>query len=518
MSSSVAEQTSASPIALPHGRASSSSGLVHGVIVQFGGQTPLNLAKGLEEAGVPILGTSVDAIHRAGSREQFRDLIRTLGLKQPPNGIARNLDEARAIARDIGYPVLVRPSFVLGGRAMEIVYDEPALNRYMTAALAAAGLTGIADSPILIDKFLDNATEVDVDCVADYGTSGAGRAVIAGVLEHIEEAGIHSGDSACVLPPYSLSGEIVAELKRQTHELARALGVRGLMNVQFAVKRRDVETERRRDEVPEATTSETPAHSVSSSLRDSVSSPFDIYIIEVNPRASRTIPFVGKATGIPWANIAAKVMAGKSLDELGVYEPPAMDHVAVKEAVFPFAKFPGVDIILGPEMRSTGEVMGIDATFPMAYAKAQIAEGTDVPLEGTLFISVRDADKPLVIPIAREFARLGFKIISTSGTHAALVAAGIEATRIPKIADHARPNLADYIKNGDVQLILNTPTKKGAGTDEARIRALAFRNRIPIVTTITGGMAFARAIQALRDGDWDVRPLQSYHSAVPAGR
>ena len=271
-------------------------------------------------------------------------------------------------------------------------------------------------------------------------------------------------------------------LKRQTHELARALRVRGLMNVQYAVK------------------------------------DGEIFVIEVNPRASRTIPFVGKATGIPWANIAAKVMAGKSLDELGVREPPMMNHVAVKEAVFPFAKFPGVDIILGPEMRSTGEVMGIDASFEVAYAKAQIAEGTDIPLEGTLFISVRDADKPLVIPIAREFARLGFNIISTSGTHDALTAAGIEASRIPKIAERARPNLIDYIKNGQVQLILNTPTKKGAGTDEAKIRAVAFRNRVPIVTTITGGMAYARAIEALRKGDWNVRPLQDYHAGTRVAR
>ena len=454
------------------------SGLVKGVIVQFGGQTPLNLAKGLEEAGVPILGTSVDAIHRAGSREQFRGLIQALGLKQPPNGIARNLEDAREIAALVGYPVLVRPSFVLGGRAMEIVYDETALNRYMTAALAAAGITGIADSPILIDKFLDNATEVDVDCVADFNAAGEGRSVIAGVMEHIEEAGIHSGDSAAVLPPYSLSDEIVAELKSQTHALAKALQVRGLMNVQYAVKDGQV------------------------------------YVIEVNPRASRTVPFVGKATGVPWANIAAKVMAGKSLDELGVYETPPFDHVAVKEAVFPFPKFPGVDIILGPEMRSTGEVMGIDTTFGLAYAKGQLAEGTKVPLEGSIFISVRDADKPLVLPIARKFAELGFQILSTSGTHKALTEAGISATRIPKIAEQARPNLVDHIKNGQVQLILNTATKKGAGTDEAKIRAVAFRNRIPIVTTITGGKAFARAIEALREGEWDVRPLQDYHAAV----
>ena len=504
--------------ALPYGRGSVSGGLVKGVIVQFGGQTPLNLAKGLEEAGVPILGTSVDAIHRAGSREQFRDLIQTLGLKQPPNGIARTLDEAKAIARDVQYPVLVRPSFVLGGRAMEIVYDETALDRYMTHALAAAGLTGIADSPILVDKFLDNATEVDVDCVADYAQSrdregapgdvaeenaptstgvgenaaasgdekppslphgrGSARSVICGVMEHIEEAGIHSGDSACVLPPYSLSPDVIAELKQQTHALAKALRVNGLMNVQYAVKDGDV------------------------------------YVIEVNPRASRTVPFVGKATGVQWARVAAKVMAGKTLDELGVQETPPFDHVAVKEAVFPFAKFPGTDIILGPEMKSTGEVMGIDRTFPLAYAKAQLAEGSKMPLEGTVFVSVRDADKAGVVPIAQKLLELGFTLISTDGTHSALTAAGVSVARIAKIADHARPNLADYIKNGRVQLILNTPTKKGSGTDEAKIRALAFRNRIPIVTTLTGGMAYARAIEALKQGDWDVRPLQDYHRAA----
>ena len=504
--------------ALPYGRGSVSGGLVKGVIVQFGGQTPLNLAKGLEEAGVPILGTSVDAIHRAGSREQFRDLIQTLGLKQPPNGIARTLDEAKAIARDVQYPVLVRPSFVLGGRAMEIVYDETALDRYMTHALAAAGLTGIADSPILVDKFLDNATEVDVDCVADYAQSrdregapgdvaeenaptstgvgenaaasgdekppslphgrGSARSVICGVMEHIEEAGIHSGDSACVLPPYSLSDEVIAELKQQTHALAKALRVNGLMNVQYAVKGGDV------------------------------------YVIEVNPRASRTVPFVGKATGVQWARVAAKVMAGKTLDELNVQETPPFDHVAVKEAVFPFAKFPGTDIILGPEMKSTGEVMGIDRTFPLAYAKAQLAEGSKVPTSGTVFVSVRDADKAGVVPIAQKLAELGFTLVSTSGTHAALTAAGIDSKLIPKLADHARPNLSDFIKNGQVHLILNTPTKKGSGTDEAKIRALAFRNRIPIVTTLTGGMAYARAIEALKQGDWDVRPLQDYHRAA----
>ena len=489
---------------LPHGRGSlpdaTPGGLVKGVIVQFGGQTPLNLAKGLEEAGVPILGTSVDAIHRAGSREQFRELIQQLGLRQPPNGIARTLDEAKKIAREVQYPVLVRPSFVLGGRAMEIVYDETALDRYMRGALDAAGMTGIADAPILVDKFLDNATEVDVDCVADYDPledvpkragnapqvegvplpdgrgSLSGRSVICGVMEHIEEAGIHSGDSACVLPPYSLSEAVIVELKQQTHALAKALQVNGLMNVQYAVKDGEV------------------------------------YVIEVNPRASRTVPFVGKATGVPWALIAAKVMCGKTLDELNVQETPPFDHVAVKEAVFPFAKFPGTDIILGPEMKSTGEVMGIDRTFPLAYAKAQLAEGSKVPTSGTVFVSVRDADKAGVVPIAQKLAELGFTLVSTGGTHAALTVAGIDSKLIPKLADHARPNLSDFIKNGQVHLILNTPTKKGSGTDEAKIRALAFRNRIPIVTTLTGGMAYARAIEALKQGDWDVRPLQEYHA------
>ena len=505
-------------------------GYVRGVVVQFGGQTPLNLAKGLEDAGVPILGTSVDAIHRAGSREQFRDLIRDLRLKQPANGIARSVEEAKKIAADVGYPVLVRPSFVLGGRAMEIVYDEAALDRYMTHALAAAGMTGIADSPILVDKFLDGAVEVDVDCVADYQTAsatrhdregvppgprqvgpsetsaggssttnasvaepGAGstaatsvalphgrassRSVICGVMEHIEEAGIHSGDSACVLPPHSLSNEVVDELKRRTHELAKALQVCGLMNVQYAVRNGEV------------------------------------FVIEVNPRASRTVPFVGKATGVNWARIAAKVMMGATLDDLGVQETPPMDHVAVKEAVFPFAKFPGTDVILGPEMKSTGEVMGIDRTFPLAYAKATLAEGTRIPDGGTLFVSVRQGDHDAVVPVARKFADLGFKLVATRGTLDTLTAAGVEATLVNKIADHVRPNLLDLIANKEVQLIVNTPTRKGSGTDEAKIRAAAFRARVPIVTTLTAADAWAGAIAALREKGWDVKPLQAWHAA-----
>jgi carbamoyl-phosphate synthase large subunit len=475
---------------------------VKGVIVQFGGQTPLNLARGLAEAGVPIIGTSIDSLDAAGDREQFRQLLQKLGLKQPANGIARNIEDARRVAREIGYPVLVRPSFVLGGRAMEIVSDEEQLNYYMAHAVEAST---IADAPILIDRFLDNATEVDVDCVADFeprptdttarplassrksgtdredasddrGVIGGGRAVVIGVMEHIEEAGIHSGDSACALPPYSLGKEIIVELKRQTKELARALRVNGLMNVQYAIK------------------------------------DGEIYVIEVNPRASRTVPFVSKATGIPWAKIAAKVMAGKTLDELGVTEQPDPPHTSVKEVVFPFSKFPGVDVILGPEMRSTGEVMGIDADFPLAFAKAQLAAGSVLPTRGRVFISVRNGDKEAVVPIARQLAEMGFEIVATDGTYRALQRAGIDEglTRIPKLSE-GRPNIADYIKNGDVQLIINTPTRKGPETDEGKIRAMSVLHRVPIVTTITGATAAARAIAALQKSGWSVRPVQDYH-------
>jgi carbamoyl-phosphate synthase large subunit len=446
------------------------NGAVKGVVVQFGGQTPLNLARGLKEAGVPILGTSVDSIEAAGDREKFRELIQRLNLKQPANGIARNLPEAREIARKIGYPVLVRPSFVLGGRAMEIVSDEDQLNFYMQNAIEASG-TGAAttESPILIDKFLDNATEVDVDCLAD----SEGATIIIGVMEHIEEAGIHSGDSACALPPYSLSKEIVAELKRQTRELAKALSVRGLMNVQYAIKNNE------------------------------------IYLIEVNPRASRTVPFVAKATGVAWPKIAAKVMTGKTLKELGVVELPDPKHTSVKEVVFPFTKFPGVDVILGPEMRSTGEVMGIDENFPLAFAKSQIAAGSNLPTKGNVFISLRKEDKPHIVSIARLLAEMGFTILATAGTHEVLGKNGIEAELIKKLSE-GRPNIKDAIKNGRVQLIINTPTKKGPATDEGKIRAMAVLNKIPIVTTITGAHAAAKAIKALKDRDWGVKPLQEY--------
>ncbi|MGD0463078.1 MAG: carbamoyl-phosphate synthase large subunit [Tepidisphaeraceae bacterium] len=454
-------------------------GLVLGVIVQFGGQTPLNLARGLKEAGVPILGTTVESLDAAGDREQFRELLQKLNLKQPVNGIARSVAEAREIANRIGYPVLVRPSFVLGGRAMEIVSDENQLNHYMAQAVEAST---IANAPILVDKFIDAATEVDVDCLADFdpgGKSDTGRAIIIGVMEHIEEAGIHSGDSACSLPPYSLSPQIVTELKRQTRLLAEALQVRGLMNVQYAIKNNE------------------------------------IYVIEVNPRASRTVPFVSKATGVAWAKIAAKVMAGKSLDELGVRELPPPRHVSVKEVVFPFNKFPGVDIILGPEMRSTGEVMGIDADFPHAFAKSQIAAGTVLPASGNVFISVRNEDKQAIAPIAKALSEMGFEILATPGTYDALRKCDIPATRISKLAE-GRPNIKDYIKNGRVQLIINTPTRKGPTTDEGKIRALSVLNRIPIVTTMTGASAAARAIKATQSGGWNVRPLQDYFASSSA--
>jgi carbamoyl-phosphate synthase large subunit len=447
--------------------------LVKGVIVQFGGQTPLNLARGLKEAGIPILGTTVESLDAAGDREQFRALLQKLKFKQPENGIARSVDEARSIAKKIGYPVLVRPSFVLGGRAMEIVSDESQLNYYMANAVEAST---IANAPILVDKFLDAATEVDVDCLADFDPSGktdSGTAIVIGVMEHIEEAGIHSGDSACSLPPYSLPKEIVAELKRQTREMAKALRVRGLMNVQYAIKNGE------------------------------------IYVIEVNPRASRTVPFVSKATGHPWAKIAAKVMVGKSLAEMGLTEPPPPKHTSVKEVVFPFSKFPGVDIILGPEMRSTGEVMGIDADFPHAFAKSQIAAGMALPTSGNVFISVRTEDKEAVVPAARALAELGFQILATAGTHEVLSRNDVPAKRISKLSE-GRPNINDFIKNAQVALIINTPTKKGPATDEGKIRALAVTHRVPIVTTIAGASAAARAIKAMKESGWSVKPLQDY--------
>jgi len=454
----------------------SRSGLVKGVIVQFGGQTPLNLAKGLEEAGVPILGTSPASIHLAEDREAFSQILNELGLRQPASGIAYDLPGAIEVANRIGYPVLVRPSYVLGGRAMEKCHIEADLVRYMSKAMEATDRKAIADEkhPILVDQFLSEAIEVDVDCISD-----GNRVVVCGVMEHIEEAGIHSGDSCCALPPYSLSMAIVDEIKRQTELLARRLNVRGLMNVQYAVK----------DEV--------------------------VYVLEVNPRASRTVPFVSKATGVPWAKLATQVMLGQSLDlamsRYGITDAPQPSHVSVKEAVFPFSKFPGVDAVLGPEMRSTGEVMGIDTSFPMAFAKSQIAAGSSLPTQGTVLISVNDHDKRLIVPIARGFAEMGFRIISTQRTREALRAAGIEADLVFKIQDPTGPYLIDLIHNRQVDLLINTPIYWGSSAIESRIRSAAIMHNIPIITTMAGARAAVQAIRALREKHWEVRALQDYH-------
>jgi carbamoyl-phosphate synthase large subunit len=432
-----------------------------GVIVQFGGQTPLNLAKALEAAGVPIIGTSPESIDLAEDRERFRHIIDRLGLRQPPNGSATRYDEARRIAERIGYPVLVRPSFVLGGRAMEIVYDDQSLARYMTEAVEAS-----PEHPILIDKFLEDASEVDVDAVCD-GT----RTIVGGVMEHIEEAGIHSGDSACAIPPYSLSDELIDRLKAQTYALANALDVRGLMNIQFAVK-------------------------------DGV-----VYVLEVNPRASRTVPFVSKATGLNLARAAARVMVGQSLAEQGITHEPVPTYVSVKEAVFPFAKFPGVDIVLGPEMRSTGEVMGIATDFATAFAKSQLAAHSRLPLHGTVFVSVAARDREASVPVAARLAAMGYNLMCTSGTAAALAVHGIQVTTVRKIQE-GRPNLLDHLANGAIALIFNTPSGKGARTDEGRIRAAAVSHGVPCITTVAGARAAVAALERLRAGALEVYALQ----------
>jgi len=476
-------------------------GHVHGVIVQFGGQTPLNLAHGLEKAGVPIIGTTVDSIDLAEDRKRFSKLINELGIKQPINGIAHDVDQAVKIANQIGYPVLVRPSFVLGGRAMATVFDDEQLKHYMAIALGASDLAG---QPILIDQFLAEAVECDVDVVGDYGRgSGVGcrvseenratspnpeprtpnpesRSLICGVLEHIEEAGIHSGDSACAIPPYSLPADVVDELKDLSRKLAESLSVRGLMNVQWAVRRPGEERDKH-----------------------------EIYVIEVNPRASRTVPFVSKACGVPWALIAAKVMIGKQLDELGVTQEVVPVHTSVKESVFPFSKFPGVDVVLGPEMRSTGECMGTDANFPIAFAKSQMSAGVSLPTEGKVFLSVRDSDKPAVEPIARKLIEMGFEVFTSRGTHAHLQNCGVQTTRLYKITE-GRPNPTDLIKNGELCLIINTPTRKGTSTDEGKLRATAVRFNTPMITTLTAATCSLDAIAALREGAWTVNALQDY--------
>jgi carbamoyl-phosphate synthase large subunit len=435
-----------------------------GVFVQFGGQTPLNLASGLKTAGVPILGTQPESIETAEDRRLFAAMLDKLALRQTPNGSATNTEQSVAIASKIGYPVLVRPSFVLGGRAMELVYNEEDLRRYMASAIEVT-----PDRPVLIDRFLEDAIEVDVDCISDGETT-----VIGAIMEHIEEAGIHSGDSACVIPTFSLSHKVLDEISAATKAMARELNVRGLMNVQFAVKGDNV------------------------------------HVLEVNPRASRTVPFVSKAIGVPLAKLAAKVMTGKSLRELGFTKEIVPKHFSVKEAVFPFLRYEGLDISLGPEMKSTGEVMGMDVDLGLAYAKSQMAAPPPLPKKGKVFISVKDADKEAVIPVAREFVKLGFEIISTSGTADALTKAKIKVTKVFKIHE-GRPNVLDRIKNGDINFIINTPSGKIPREHEVVIRNTALAAKIPIMTTVRAALASANGIRSLQKRKVQVRSLQEYH-------
>jgi len=436
-----------------------------GVIVQFGGQTPLNLARALATAGVPIIGTSVDTIEDAEDREKFASLLSRLDLRQPANGIARTPEQARAQAAKIGFPALVRPSFVLGGRAMEICYDQAQLERFMAEAFIVA-----QGKPVLIDRFLEDAIEVDVDAVSD-----GERTIVAGVMEHIEEAGVHSGDSACALPPYSLTGPVVAEIRAATDRLARQMQVKGLMNIQFAVKQEEGRQ--------------------------------NIYILEVNPRASRTVPFVSKAIGMPLAKIAAKIMAGVSLAEQGWESAPIPSHVSVKESVFPFIKFAGVDIVLGPEMRSTGEVMGTSERFSIAFAKSQLAAGVVLPKQGNIFMSLSPRSKRHAVGLGRKLCELGFQLVATEGTARILEAAGIAVKTVKKLQE-GHPNLLDHLIDGQVQLIINTPSGKGARTDEGRIRAASVAHGVPCVTTIPAAEAVVLAMRALREEPLTVQALQ----------
>jgi carbamoyl-phosphate synthase large subunit len=439
-----------------------------GVIVQFGGQTPLKLAVPLERAGVRILGTPPDAIDRAEDRARFAELLRTLGLNQPPNGSARSVDEAARIGASLGYPVLVRPSYVLGGRAMEIVYDEARLREWMAEAVRVS-----PEHPILIDKFLEDAIEIDVDALSD------GRAVlVAGVMEHIEKAGIHSGDSACALPPYSVGDDEVERLRAQTRALALELGVIGLLNVQFAIK------------------NET------------------IYVLEVNPRASRTVPFVSKAIGVPLAKLATRVMLGATLPSLGATDVRELPHVAVKEAVFPFVKFPGVDVVLGPEMRSTGEVMGLDRDFRLAYLKSQLAAGSPLPQDGKVFLSVRNRDKRAAVQVARGLYELGFRLVATQGTAKVLERNGMQVELIHKVAEGWRPNILDLMKQGEICLVINTPEDGRARRDSYLIRRTAVMQSIPYYTTMDGAQAVLEAIEAQRAGPGELKSLQAYHGAL----
>ncbi len=437
-----------------------------GVIVQFGGQTPLNLAVPLRKAGVQLLGTSADSIDIAEDRKRFQQMLHKLGLLQPANGTAFNYEEAKEVARRIGYPVLVRPSYVLGGRAMEIVYDESSLEHFVKQAAAVSG-----EHPILIDKFLEDAIEADVDLIGDGETF-----VIGGIMEHIEEAGIHSGDSAMSLPSYTLSHELLNKIREATVKMAKELNVMGLMNVQYAIK----------DD--------------------------KVYVLEVNPRASRTVPFVSKAIGVPLAKLATKVMLGKKLKDLGFAKEIIPRHVAVKESVFPFSRFPGVDIILGPEMKSTGEVMGIGKDFGAAYIKSQLAAGQKLPKKGNVFVSVRDRDKRTVLFIAKKLQDLGFNIYSTSGTAAALERNNIKVAVLPKIAE-GRPNVLDLMKDGLIQLVINTPSGRIPRQDEVQIRSHVIRYGVPYTTTISGAQATVNGIEALARKDLEVTSLQEYHQA-----
>jgi carbamoyl-phosphate synthase large subunit len=439
------------------------SGELLGLIVQFGGQTPLKLAKPLEAAGIPILGTSPDAIDLAEDRERFQKLIQELKLRQPDNGTATSQEKAIEVAEKIGYPVVIRPSYVLGGRAMQIVYDRAAIERYMRDAVKVSG-----SNPVLIDSYLRDAIEVDVDALADKDQN----VFVAGIMEHIEEAGIHSGDSACSLPPYSLSAKIMAEIERQTEAMAKALHVVGLMNVQFAVKDGEV------------------------------------YVLEVNPRASRTVPFVAKATGQPIAKFAARLMAGEALKSLGIKKSKGK-HIAVKEAVFPFARFPGVDIILGPEMRSTGEVMGLDMNFGRAFAKSQLGAGSKVPVEGVVFVSVKDQDKQAMVKPVKRLVELGFKVVATRGTSVFLRKHGIETQEVNKVLQ-GRPHIVDLMKDGKVHLVFNTVDGAGALTDSFTLRRTALMHKIAYYTTVAGAKASVEGIAALKEGALDVAPLQSY--------
>jgi carbamoyl-phosphate synthase large subunit len=465
-------------------RVEQSKGTLHGVIVQLGGQTPLKLAAALQEARVPILGTSPDMIDLAEDRDRFQKLIHKLGLKQPRNGIAYSVEQARLVVGELGFPLVVRPSYVLGGRAMQIIREEAQLGDYLLGTLPELvpsevkarypnDKTGqintlLGKNPLLFDRYLSDAIEVDVDALAD-GTD----VFVCGIMEHIEEAGIHSGDSACSLPPYSLGPDTLAELERQTRAMALALEVKGLMNVQYAIK------------------------------------DGDIYVLEVNPRASRTVPFVAKTIGVPFAKIGALVMAGKPLAEFGL-KPAKIGHVAVKEAVFPFARFPNVDTLLGPEMRSTGEAMGLDRDFPIAFAKSQLGAGGLVPTSGTVFVSVRDSHKPAILDAIRRLERLGFRIVATGGTQRFLTAEGVACAKINKVLE-GRPHIVDAIKNGEIQLVFNT-TEGGAHalSDSRSLRRAALLQKVPYYTTVAGAIAASRGIEAYSHGELEVRPLQSY--------